>query len=37
MEKDVYSIYIKDEVRIMSAKVEVKNGNFQITIPMKGL
>ena len=28
-------MYIKDEVIKMSAKVKVKNGNFQITIPVK--
>jgi len=28
-------VYIKDEVIKMSAKVKVKNGNFQITIPVK--
>jgi len=28
-------VYIKDEVTKMSAKVKVKNGNFQVTIPMK--
>lgn len=28
-------MYIKGEVEKMSAKVEVKNGNFQITIPVK--
>ena len=35
METGDLFVYIKDEVIKMSAKVKVKNGNFQITIPMK--
>ena len=35
METEDFFVYIKDEVIKMSAKVKVKNGNFQITIPVK--
>lgn len=35
METGSLFVYIKYEVIKMSAKVKVKNGNFQITIPVK--
>ena len=35
METGKLFVYIKDEVIKMSAKVKVKNGNFQVTIPVE--